>query len=101
MKKVGAFDAKTHLSQLLTEVEQTGCEIIIQRRGKDVAVLAPCHKALGREDQERTQRILTGLREIRASQKRPRPSTSSGRPEALEGRRSEAMKDLVEHGRKR
>ena len=40
MKTVGAFEAKTHLSQLLDEVEQ-GETITITRRGIPVAVLAP------------------------------------------------------------
>lgn len=37
-KSVGAFDAKTHLSQYLDEVEK-GESIQITRRGKPVAVL--------------------------------------------------------------
>ncbi len=41
MRTVGAFEAKTHLSQLLDEVQRTRCEIIIQRRGKTVAKLVP------------------------------------------------------------
>lgn len=36
--KVGAFEAKTHLSQLLDEVEK-GAVVRITRRGKPVAVL--------------------------------------------------------------
>ena len=36
--EVGAFDAKTHLSQLLDEVE-SGAVVKISRRGKPVAVL--------------------------------------------------------------
>lgn len=35
---VGAFEAKTHLAQLLTEVEH-GAEVRITRRGKLVAVM--------------------------------------------------------------
>jgi prevent-host-death family protein len=35
---VGAFEAKTHLSQLLTEVEK-GAEVRITRRGRLVAVM--------------------------------------------------------------
>jgi prevent-host-death family protein len=38
--KVSAFDAKTHLSQLLQEVEK-GRVITITRRGKSVARLVP------------------------------------------------------------
>ena len=40
MKTVGAFEAKTHLSQLLDEVEK-GETITITRRGVPVAVLMP------------------------------------------------------------
>jgi len=40
---IGAFDAKTHLSQLLEEV-QNGNEIIITKRGKPIARLIPYRK---------------------------------------------------------
>ncbi len=40
MTTVGAFEAKTHLSQLLERVER-GEEITITRRGKAVARLVP------------------------------------------------------------
>jgi prevent-host-death family protein len=40
IKKVGAFEAKTHLSQLLDAVE-AGERIVITRHGKPVAELAP------------------------------------------------------------
>ena len=39
-KEIGAFEAKTHFSQLLKEVEK-GAVIHVTRRGKPVAVLAP------------------------------------------------------------
>ena len=39
-QSIGAFDAKTHLSQLLDEVE-SGNEITITKRGKPVARLIP------------------------------------------------------------
>jgi len=87
MRKVGAFEAKTHFSQLLSEVEHTQCEIIIQRRGKDVAVLSPCEKAIASRKDGRTAEILAELREIRAAQK--------GRPV------SGGVKELVDDGRKR
>ena len=38
--KIGAFEAKTHLSELLKKVEQGQC-VIITRRGKPVAQLQP------------------------------------------------------------
>jgi prevent-host-death family protein len=40
MKSVGAFAAKTHLSELLQQVRR-GEEVIIQKRGKSIAVLVP------------------------------------------------------------
>jgi prevent-host-death family protein len=40
IKEVGAFEAKTHLSKLLDEVEQ-GARIYITRHGKRIAELAP------------------------------------------------------------
>ncbi len=40
MKTVGAFEAKTHLSRLLEEVEK-GERITITRHGVPVAVLSP------------------------------------------------------------
>ena len=41
MKTVGAFEAKTHLSRLLQKVENDRERIIIERRGKKVAILIP------------------------------------------------------------
>lgn len=40
VKEVGAFEAKTHLSRLLDEVEQ-GASVMITRHGKRVAELVP------------------------------------------------------------
>ena len=40
MREVGAFEAKTHLSELLAEVE-AGASVTITRRGKPVARLVP------------------------------------------------------------
>lgn len=40
MREVGAFEAKTHLSELLAAVE-AGQKITITRRGKPVAQLVP------------------------------------------------------------
>jgi len=39
-KHVGAFDAKTHLSELLREAER-GNSVVIRRRGRAVARLVP------------------------------------------------------------
>ena len=59
--RVSAFDAKTHLSQLLQEAEQ-GKTITITRRGKPVARLVPMEaerKPIGPEE------VLRGFKEIR------------------------------------
>jgi prevent-host-death family protein len=40
MKTVGSYEAKTHLPQLLSQVEK-GETITITKRGKPVAVLSP------------------------------------------------------------
>ena len=56
--KVGAFEAKTHLSQLLDEVEQ-GAVVRITRRGSPVAVL--------RQDEARAvERVLSSLSSLRS-----------------------------------
>jgi len=47
MREVGAFEAKTKLSELLDRVEH-GEEILITRRGKPVARLVAPHKGSGR-----------------------------------------------------
>ena len=62
-KNVGAFNAKTHLSQLLMEV-QNGVEIVITKRGKPVARLIPY-----REDTKRmnTKEIVDKFDIIRSS----------------------------------
>jgi prevent-host-death family protein len=76
---VSAFDAKTHLSQLLQEVEK-GRAITITRRGKVVARLVP---ATG-EYVASVDDILTELSAIR---------------ERVEG--SYDIKELINEGRKR
>lgn len=83
MKSVGAFEAKTHLSRLLREVEQHRERIMITRNNRNVACLVPCDG----EDQtsELRQRILEGLDAIRNAQ------------EPLRG----GIKELIEDGRKR
>jgi len=41
-RTVSIYDAKTHLSQLVGEVEQ-GRQITITRHGRPVATIGPCH----------------------------------------------------------
>ena len=58
--EVGAFEAKTHLSQLLDRVEQ-GAVVRITRRGKPVAVLKQDEEAL----RDTALRALKALRSLR------------------------------------
>ena len=90
MKRVGAFEAKTHLSQLLNELERKQTGILIQRRGKDVAALVPCGDLAKSSKQPGRDEILAGLREIRASQRK--------RAQAGPAKRA---KDYIRDGRKR
>ncbi len=55
---LGAFEAKTHLSELLVAAE-AGAPITITRRGKAVAVLSPVQcKEPSRTDQIKAFRVL-------------------------------------------
>ena len=57
MRAVGAFEAKNTLGRLLDEVERGG-EIVITRRGKEVARLVPAQATHSRaEAREALQRI--------------------------------------------
>ena len=49
MREVGAFEAKNKLGQLLDEVEN-GEEIVITRRGKEVARLVPAQPMINRAE---------------------------------------------------
>jgi prevent-host-death family protein len=62
-KQVGIFEAKTHLSSLIDEVEK-GREVVITRHGKPVARLVPTAQRLSPEAVERRRKALMGLREI-------------------------------------
>lgn len=64
---IGAFDAKTHLSDLLAKTEQ-GQEFTITKRGKPVAKLVPISD---KTDQQELDSVLKELREIRKSVKQP------------------------------
>lgn len=77
---IGAFDAKTHLSQLLDRVEQ-GEEIEITRRGRPVARLVPCDP---RTDPDALPRLM---RKVREEQGRYGVSTKEIEAWKQEGRR--------------
>lgn len=79
MTKVGAYEAKTHLPELLKRVEQ-GERITITRHGKPVAVLAPV-AAVDREKVRETIEALLSFREGRT----------------LDGM---TVRDLIDEGRK-
>ncbi len=63
MKHVGIFDAKTHLSSLVDEVEK-GREIVITRHGRPVAKLVRADERLSPEAVERRLKVLRELRAI-------------------------------------
>lgn len=60
MKTVGAFEAKTHLNELLTKVSR-GETIRITRRGIPVARLVPDNEA----EQKDLKKVVREIREIR------------------------------------
>jgi prevent-host-death family protein len=60
MKTVGTFEAKTHLSTLLEQVER-GEEITITRHGKAVARLVP----VGAVDRDRLEETVARLKAFR------------------------------------
>ena len=62
MIKVGAFEAKTHLSSLLDKVAQ-GEDVLITRRGLPVARLVPARRA----ERARTESIIDELRALRVA----------------------------------
>ena len=60
MREVGAFEAKSKLGQLLDQVEH-GEEIIITRRGRPVARLAPVEPGF---DRAKARRAVAGILEM-------------------------------------
>lgn len=67
MTSVGAFEAKTHFSQLLERVER-GEEILITRRGRPVARLVP---AAAPHDPAAVMAVFRRLRERARRQRVP------------------------------
>lgn len=61
-KKVSTFEAKTHLSNLIAEVEH-GTSILITKRGKTVAKLVPYQNE---EIVENFSEIVNSFRNLRA-----------------------------------
>ncbi len=79
MKTVGSYEAKTHLSRLLEEVEN-GEEVVITRHGKAIARLVPASQ---RVDESRLKSVVAELKEFRKGH-------------SLNGI---SIKDLIEEGR--
>lgn len=65
--KVGAFEAKTHLAELLRETE-SGKSFVIVRRGKSVARLVPPTPEIPAEE---PSKLLTAFRSIRSRMSGP------------------------------
>jgi prevent-host-death family protein len=63
MKHVGMFEAKTHLSRLIEEVER-GHDIVITRHGKPVAKLVRAERVFTAEERERRREAIASLREF-------------------------------------
>jgi prevent-host-death family protein len=63
MKHVGMFEAKTHLSSLVEEVEKGG-EVVITRHGKPVAKLVRAEDPFTPEKVARRRQAISELREI-------------------------------------
>ncbi|HXJ93227.1 MAG TPA: type II toxin-antitoxin system prevent-host-death family antitoxin [Terriglobia bacterium] len=80
METVGAFDAKTHLSDLLDRVAR-GERITITRHGVPAAMLVPVGDAARKLTHEE---IVRGMRELRA---RVKPDVMSVRDMVKQGRR--------------
>lgn len=80
MQSIGAFEAKTHLSELLDRVAK-GERITITRHGIPAAVLMP---PAGKPDRLSHQEIVAGMRELR---RRVKPTGASIREMIEEGRR--------------
>jgi prevent-host-death family protein len=78
-KTVGAFDAKTHLSELLERVRQ-GERITITRRGVPVAVLVP-------PADEARRGVEAAIAELTALRERTREGSETIRQLRDEGRR--------------
>lgn len=58
----GAFEAKTHLAQLLNEVEQ-GKSIVITRHGREIAILKPYGQDL--DNHNRVTKAIQAIRTMR------------------------------------
>lgn len=70
--RVGAFDAKTKLSELLDRVE-AGESIVITRHGSPIATLQPYEEDV---DAKKAQKAIDGILELRAEYLKTGPGLS-------------------------
>jgi len=70
--EVGAFEAKTHLSELLEKVSR-GDRVVITRRGVPVAVLVPAQEVESRQVGE----VIERIRELRERTRKPYTSAKA------------------------
>ncbi|HPD17804.1 MAG TPA: type II toxin-antitoxin system Phd/YefM family antitoxin [Planctomycetota bacterium] len=87
MDRIGVFDAKTHFSQLIDDVARHRRRVVIERRGRPLAIISPYEETVKRDEAEKWAWIFRELDDILASQAPPRPG--------------ERIQDLIEEGRER
>jgi len=62
---IGAFEAKTRLSELLRETER-GAAFVIERRGRKVARLVPYEEERSRDRPDGLDALFAALAEVRS-----------------------------------
>ena len=62
MREIGSYDAKTHLPEILRDVER-GETYVVTRRGRAIARIIPA----GSEAPEKVQSVIDNIRERRKS----------------------------------
>ena len=82
MHTYGAFDAKTHLSQILDEVER-GSAVVITRHGREIAIIKPYGEIEDSQD-----RVANAIQAIRTLRKKVTLGENL------------SIKDLIEEGRR-
>lgn len=65
MEQFGAFQAKTHFSELLADVE-TGKKFLISKHGRPVAMLVPFSKELEEEEQGAISGAIRAIKNLRS-----------------------------------
>lgn len=63
MRTIGSYELKTHLAQVLDDVEQ-GQSVIVTRHGKPIARIIPDDVAV----EDRTKKAVQGLRDFQRVQ---------------------------------